>query len=234
MSESPPTPEQTAACERVMDGLEAQADIWADEINLVLIIKNIGAASRGLTDRMPPDIREGFINRQESNIDALVRQAYLEGFMRGGDSRKAYDEAQLKEVTEERDELEQLFDLQWKADQRAIKRWQKAHPGNERIWPDRADMVVWLMEQHTKALEPPSDELTPDQVAYCHERAAARRKVWAEYQAAQKPVAWLYEVWNGDDSWGKHFSFQKPAGNKWQRNIAPLYTLSPADGGAKP
>lgn len=88
------TPEQKAAGERAMDGLETQADIWADEINLVLIIKNIGAASRGLTDRMPPDVREGFINRQEANIDALARQAYLEGFYRGGESRKDYDEAQ--------------------------------------------------------------------------------------------------------------------------------------------
>lgn len=142
-----PTQEQIAASERAMDGLEAQADIWADEINLVLIIKNIGAASRGLTDRMPADIRNGFINRQEANIDALARQAYLEGFMRGGDSRKAYDEERVKEALEERDELEALFDLQWKADQRAVKRWREAHPGNDLVLPDRADMVVWLMEQ---------------------------------------------------------------------------------------
>lgn len=96
-----PTPEQLAACERGMDALEAQADIWADEIDLVLIIKTIGQASRSLTDRMPPKIREGFINRQEANIDALVRQAYLEGFMRGGDSRKAYDEATTTASTKE-------------------------------------------------------------------------------------------------------------------------------------
>lgn len=143
-----PTQEQVAACERAMDGLEAQADIWADEINLVLIIKNIGAASRGLTDRMPPDVREGFINRQEANIDALARQAYLEGFDRGGQSRKEYDAAKVKEANDERDELQELFDLEWKADQRAIKRWQAAHPGNDLVWPDRANMVVWLMEQY--------------------------------------------------------------------------------------
>jgi len=113
-----------------------------------LIIKNIGQASRGLTDRMPLDIREGFINRQEANIDALVRQAYLEGFDRGGQSRKEYDAARVKDASDERDELQELFDLEWKADQRAIERWQAAHPGNERIWPDRANMVVWLMEQY--------------------------------------------------------------------------------------
>lgn len=182
------TPEQLAACERAMDGLEAQADIWADEIDLVLIIKNIGSASRGLNDRMPKDIREGFINRQEANIDALVRQAYLEGFDRGGESRKAYDAARVKEAIEDRDEMQELFDLEFEADQRAIKRWQEANPGNDLVWPDRANMVVWLMEQYAKTLAPISDDLTPDQVAYCHERAAARRKVWAEHQATHEPA----------------------------------------------
>jgi hypothetical protein len=50
------------------------------------------------------------------------------------------------------DELQRTFDLQWKADQRAIKRWQAAHPGSDLVWPDRADMVVWLMEQHDAML----------------------------------------------------------------------------------
>lgn len=43
-------------------------------------------------------------------------------------------------------ELQATFDLRWKADMRAIKRWQEAHPGNELVWPDHADMVVWLLE----------------------------------------------------------------------------------------
>jgi hypothetical protein len=59
-------------------------------------------------------------------------------------------EKKLREVTAERDETDALFDLQWKADQRAIKLWQKAHPGKENIWPDRCDMVVWLMDQLDK------------------------------------------------------------------------------------
>ena len=44
--------------------------------------------------------------------------------------------------------LRGTFDLQWKADQRAIKRWQAAHPDKQHIWPGRTDLVVWLMEQH--------------------------------------------------------------------------------------
>ena len=39
------------------------------------------------------------------------------------------------------------FNLRWNADMRAIKHWQAAHPGNDLVWPDHADLVVWLLEQ---------------------------------------------------------------------------------------
>ena len=59
----------------------------------------------------------------------------------------------MEKLERERDELRRTneglqltFDLRWKADRRAIKRWQAAHPGNDLTWPDHADMVVWLME----------------------------------------------------------------------------------------
>jgi hypothetical protein len=45
------------------------------------------------------------------------------------------------------EEMQASADLRWGADMRAIKRWQEAHPGNERVWPDHADLCVWLMEQ---------------------------------------------------------------------------------------
>jgi len=47
----------------------------------------------------------------------------------------------------EKAELQATFDLQWKADQRAIKQWREAHPGNDLVWPDRCNMVVWLMDR---------------------------------------------------------------------------------------
>ena len=51
----------------------------------------------------------------------------------------------VKTYREAAEELRATFDLRWKADMRAIKRWQAAHPGNELTWPDHADMVVWLL-----------------------------------------------------------------------------------------
>lgn len=48
-------------------------------------------------------------------------------------------------------ELQQAFDLRWAADQRAIASWQAAHPGNDLVWPDRADLVLWLIERTDRA-----------------------------------------------------------------------------------
>lgn len=43
-------------------------------------------------------------------------------------------------------ELQATFDLRYAADMRAIKRWQET-TGRTQVWPDHADLVVWLLEQ---------------------------------------------------------------------------------------
>jgi hypothetical protein len=43
----------------------------------------------------------------------------------------------------ERDELQQTFDFRWEADMRAIKRWREANPGNDLVWPDHVDLILW-------------------------------------------------------------------------------------------
>ena len=59
----------------------------------------------------------------------------------------------LKDHLRERDDLQVNFDLRWKADMRAIKMWQKAHPGNDLVWPDHADLCVWLLEERERLLK---------------------------------------------------------------------------------
>ena len=49
----------------------------------------------------------------------------------------------LKEIIKDYDFS---FSLRWKADMRAIKKWQKKH-GKELTWPDHTDLCMWLMEQ---------------------------------------------------------------------------------------
>lgn len=46
-------------------------------------------------------------------------------------------------------EYDALFDIQWEADQRAIKMWQKA-TGKVLVWPDSAKLSVWLMGELDK------------------------------------------------------------------------------------
>ena len=48
------------------------------------------------------------------------------------------------------EELEQLFDLRWAADMRAIKAWQIAHPDQPKIWPDHADLGTWCLSRIEK------------------------------------------------------------------------------------
>lgn len=52
----------------------------------------------------------------------------------------------LEEASTELREHEYSANLRWKADMRAIRRWQAA-TGRNMTWPDHADMVVWLLER---------------------------------------------------------------------------------------
>ena len=68
---------------------------------------------------------------------------------------QTFDESASAELAKQ---LQQTFEIQWTADQRAIKMWQDAHPGNDHIWPDRCNMVVWLLNELDK-LRAPKDKL---------------------------------------------------------------------------
>ena len=66
-------------------------------------------------------------------------------------------ESDLAAIREENERLkednadhETLFILRHDADVRAIKRWRKAHPGNELVLPDQAELCVWLLDQDTR------------------------------------------------------------------------------------
>jgi hypothetical protein len=87
-----PTALQIAATERTMDWIEAQADEWAEEVNLTAMIKNIAAAAK-LNTGVPADMRNKFAARCEANMDALCRQIFLEAYVRCIDSAKQHFES---------------------------------------------------------------------------------------------------------------------------------------------
>ena len=59
----------------------------------------------------------------------------------------SFEASWLDDIADRLEELEDLFDLRLFADMRAVKLWQAAHPGNEKIWPDHAELVVWLLNE---------------------------------------------------------------------------------------
>jgi hypothetical protein len=51
-------------------------------------------------------------------------------------------------------DLEFTFDLRWKADMRAIERWQSENPEKRALTlPDHTDLCVWLLEKLDAALQ---------------------------------------------------------------------------------
>lgn len=44
-------------------------------------------------------------------------------------------------------ELEKFLEVIREAEARAIEMWRVAHVGREHIWPGRAKLILWLLEQ---------------------------------------------------------------------------------------
>jgi hypothetical protein len=57
---------------------------------------------------------------------------------------------QIEETKAALAELEQVFELMRAADRRAVARWREAHPNSERVLPDRADLVEFLINELEK------------------------------------------------------------------------------------
>lgn len=69
---------------RMWAELDAKADAWASEIKLTELLHN-ASAPMTLNATAPPSVRNGFRSRMEANMNEIVRQAFSEGFLRGGE-----------------------------------------------------------------------------------------------------------------------------------------------------
>ena len=101
--------------------LDKATELWAQEVGWREQLSQITKISEGIAGSRAigqggADLRM-MILRQRSLIDRWVRQAFSEGLL----ARQSADERVA--------ELEALFDTAWQADQRAIKRWREANPG---------------------------------------------------------------------------------------------------------
>lgn len=73
--------EEAADADVSLTVLDALADRWAAEVNLTAMIKNAVSPMR-LNRNAPDDVRQKFTARMEAQIDAIVRQAFIEAIIR--------------------------------------------------------------------------------------------------------------------------------------------------------
>jgi len=79
----------------------------------------------------------------ESRADAAYNHCKI-ALDRLAAAREAMDEA-----IAERDELQDLFDLQHTRTEKADELWRQAHPSDTFIIPDLGKLIDWLLEQRT-------------------------------------------------------------------------------------
>ena len=55
---------------------------------------------------------------------------------------------EIERLQADLDDTNRIFEMHWDCSMRAIRMWQAANPGNDLVWPDAADLLVWLLDQH--------------------------------------------------------------------------------------
>lgn len=70
--------------EMQMDHLEAMADAWSEEVDLVAMVTN-ATSPMNLNSNAPTDVRTKFHERMKAQVFAIAQQAFIEGACRGID-----------------------------------------------------------------------------------------------------------------------------------------------------
>ena len=118
----------------------------------------VSGASSPNPNKSSGDIGERLVSRADfflaeeamiaSDLGVDVEKAGVVSGYRNSDALLDKESAaEIERLRRDNEQLNFTFDLQWEADQRAIKAWQAAHPGKDRTWPDRCCMVIWLIEE---------------------------------------------------------------------------------------
>lgn len=82
-----------AEADMSLAAIEGHADAWAERINLNAMIENALSPMR-LTRNAPDAVRAQFTKRMKEQIDAIVRQAFIEGVVNAMDGFAPDEEGQ--------------------------------------------------------------------------------------------------------------------------------------------
>jgi len=83
----------------------------------------------------------------EERDSLLDQNERLRGLLTEARAQRDQQIQLLKDATVEIDDMNSLFDLQWKRTQEATELWRAAHPGNDLVLPDLGVLITWLMER---------------------------------------------------------------------------------------
>lgn len=132
-------------CGQVAAGVpegEAMAKLWAGSMEMFRALAAIRAVCREAVAASPED-RVALLPMLIAQVGASLPLPTLgetqSGFVEPDDPEPAPEYADMASMAEG-------FMLRWRADMRAIARWQLA-TGKTMTWPDHADLCVWLMER---------------------------------------------------------------------------------------
>lgn len=89
----------------------------------------------------------GFVWRRPDGQEVAIDPAEIQMWFSADEPPTMHDlRAHLAEVERERADLQATFALSFQAARLAIARWREA-TGSEHVWPDSANLMVWLMDR---------------------------------------------------------------------------------------
>ena len=143
--------------------------------------------------------------RQQRPQHVWYRTTYYDSGLTVWLARATLALSETEALQKELKELQSTFDLQWKANQRGIKAWQAANPGNDLVWPDQAKLVQWLIERAESA-EREVRQLKSDMVDMDNDTLVQRER--AE-KAEQQREEWKAKFREADE---RHVRFMVAGG----------------------
>lgn len=142
---------------RAIDRVEAGEAVNAEEKDRVIELARIGmdaevtiAKWRDLVGELKERIRhfeEGAEEFTQNHKKLLDERDELQGQISKVLDSLSIEQKAKADSLKELHELRQTFGMRYRADMRAIKMWQK-ETGEELKWPDKADLLIWLLKKN--------------------------------------------------------------------------------------
>lgn len=132
---------------RVNDGPVLTTVEHNAERPLWVLLQRLSLACRGVVNADERKrLRAHWPPRETNTVAITLSRELYEDVYHAADKAEHSFQDEVRKRIEEYAEYDELFELQWKADRRAIELWQK-ETGREDVWPGHTELVLWLMHR---------------------------------------------------------------------------------------